>query len=56
MSLSFQESKSGMAATATLPGPSYQTLTAETISKKMFDIVDEVNVVFQVRRGGNGFQ
>ena len=28
--------------------PSYCTLSADTISKKMFDIVDEVNVVFQM--------
>lgn len=28
--------------------PTYHTLSADTISKKMFDIVDEVNVVFQM--------
>lgn len=26
----------------------YQTLSADTISKKMFDIVHEVNLVFQL--------
>ena len=30
------------------PAPIYLTLSADTISKKMFDIVNEVNVVFQL--------
>lgn len=29
-------------------GPSFHALSADTISKMMFDIVDEVNVVFQL--------
>ena len=41
-----QEGKTGDSAVR--PGPTYQTLSADTISKKMFDIVDEVNVVFQL--------
>ena len=31
-----------------VPAPIYHTLSADTISKKMFDIVNEVNVVFQL--------
>ena len=31
-----------------LKEPAYQVLTPDTLSKKMFEIIDEVNAVFQV--------
>ena len=44
----FQETKSTSAGAVCRQPPSYHSLSADTISKKMFDIVDEVNVVFQL--------
>ena len=43
-----QEAKGPPVCTVAMVAPCYQTLSADTISKKMFDIVDEVNVVFQL--------
>ena len=34
--------------TAKRPGTIYQTLTPDMISKKMFDIINDVNAVFQL--------
>ncbi|CAI8030003.1 E3 ubiquitin-protein ligase arih1 [Geodia barretti] len=43
-----EETKSTSAGAVCRQPPSYHSLSADTISKKMFDIVDEVNVVFQL--------
>jgi hypothetical protein len=43
-----EESKRTAIGRVSAPAPIYLTLSADTISKKMFDIVNEVNVVFQL--------
>ena len=46
--LHMQEGKRAAVGRVSVPAPIYHTLSADTISKKMFDIVNEVNVVFQL--------
>lgn len=43
-----EEIKGAATGTVSVTGPSFHALSADTISKMMFDIVDEVNVVFQL--------